>query len=219
MAILDVLNIKGEKVSEIEFEDELFCIPIKKEILHEVVVMQLANRRAGTACVKNRSDVSGSGRKLYRQKGTGNARAGDIKSPLRVGGGVIFGPKPRDYSYKVPKKVRRKALQMAISDKIKDNRLIVIDNFDLPEIKTKRFAEVMQTLNIEKGLLVTDKPLSILELSARNIPGVKLIRSEGLNVYDILNHRHLIMLQASIEQIRKRLTVENTEARKMEKGI
>jgi large subunit ribosomal protein L4 len=205
MAILDVINIKGEKVSEIELDEQLFCVPVKKEILHEVVVMQLANKRAGTACVKNRSDVSGSGRKLYRQKGTGNARAGDVKSPLRVGGGVIFGPKPRSYSYKVPKKVRRKALQMAISDKIQDKRLIILDNFDLPDIKTKRFVEVMRKLDVKKGLIVTDKPMQELELSSRNVSGIKLMRSEGLNVYDILNHRHLIMLQPSIDQIRKRL--------------
>lgn len=209
MAVVDILNMMGDKVSEIDLDDSIFDVPVKPSVLHEVVRMQLAKRRLGTAAVKRRSDVKGSGRKLYRQKGTGNARPGDIKSPLRRGGGVVFGPDPRSYSYKVPKKVRRKALKMALTDKLQGNQLLVLDNFDLEEIKTKNFVGVMNNLNVDKALIVTDRPLRNLELSSKNVQGVKVLRTEGLNVYDILNHKQLILLKSSVEQINERLTVSN----------
>ena len=137
MAVVEVKNIKGEKVSEIELTDSIFNVPVKKSVLHEIVCMQLASRRQGTASVKNRSDVAGSTKKLFRQKGTGRARRGDIKSPLLRGGGVIFGPHPRSYAFSPPKKVRRLALKMALSSKLQGNMIIVIDGFDLDQIKTK----------------------------------------------------------------------------------
>ena len=207
MIVADVLNIQGNKVSSIELEDSIFNVPVKNHILHEVVRMQLANRRSGTASIKNRSDVKGSGRKLYRQKGTGNARPGDIKSPLRRVGGVIFGPKPRSYQYKVPKKVRKQALCMSLSNKVQEKNFIIVDNFDLPEIKTSLFVNALNSLNleVEPVLIVTDQPNLNLELSSRNIGSTKLLKTEGLNVYDILKYKKLVVVESAIDKICKRL--------------
>ncbi len=205
MAVVDVLNSKGEKVSQLNLEDIIFDIPVKSNVLHEVVTMQLASRRSGSASVKHRSDVKGSGRKLFRQKGTGRARRGDIKSPLLRGGGSVFGPDPRSYFYKVPKKVRRLALKMALSTKLRENELIVLDRFELEQIKTKGFWEVLNALKIKNVLIVTDKRNENLELSSRNVPEVKVLRCEGLNVYDILKYKNLILLESSIKGIEKRL--------------
>ena len=187
MPVIDVQNIKGKQISQVELADDVFSIPVKSSVLHEVVTMQLANRRSGTAAVKHRSDVRGSGKKLFRQKGTGRARRGNIKSPLLRGGGVVFGPDHRDYSYKPPKKVRKLALKMALSSKLRENELVVLDQFELDEIKTKIVVDVLKTLKLNNALIVTEKHNDHLELSARNLPDVKVIRSEGLNVYDILN--------------------------------
>lgn len=205
MAVVDVLNSTGEKVSQIDLSDNIFNVPIKSSVLHEVVTMQLANKRSGTAAVKHRSDVKGSGRKLFRQKGTGRARRGNIKSPLLRGGGSVFGPDPRSYSYKVPKKVRRLALKMALSSKLKEDSLVVLDRFELEQIKTKKFLEVLNALNVENALIVTEKKDDILELSSRNIPDVKVLRCEGLNVYDILKCKNLVLLESSIKGIEGRL--------------
>ncbi|NVM57036.1 MAG: 50S ribosomal protein L4 [Desulfobacterales bacterium] len=205
MAVADVYNMEGEKVSEIDLVDEIFNVPVKQHVLHEVVTMQLANRRAGTAATKGRSDVRGGGRKPYRQKGTGRARAGSRRSPLWRGGGVIFGPSLRSYIYKVPKKVRRQALKMALTSKLQDKALIVVDRLDLETVKTKRFIDVMAALKTMEALVVTDRKLKNLELSSRNVPRVKVLRTEGLNVYDILRFKHLILLQPSVRQIEGRL--------------
>nr|HID59250.1 50S ribosomal protein L4 [Desulfobacterales bacterium] len=205
MAVVDVYNVKGEKVSQVDLVEEIFNVPIKVHVLHEVVTMQLANRRSGSASTKGRSEVSGGGRKPYRQKGTGRARAGSIRSPVWRGGGVVFGPTPRSYAYKVPKKVRRQALKMALTSKLQENCLIVIDQFDLEEIKTKRFLDVMNALNTDDALIVEDRKIETLELSSRNVPSVKVLRTEGLNVYDILKFKNLILIEPSIRQIEKRL--------------
>ena len=140
MAVVDVINSKGKKVSQVDLNDEIFNVPVKKNVLHDVVTMQLANRRAGTASTKHRSDVTGSGRKLFRQKGTGRARRGNAKSNLLRGGGVAFGPKPKSWAYKVPKKVRKLALKMALSSKFKDDDILILDTFELDQIKTKAFS-------------------------------------------------------------------------------
>jgi large subunit ribosomal protein L4 len=206
MAVVDVINTAGEKVSQVELADELFNVPVKGSVLHDVVCMQLANRRSGTASVKNRSDVSGSTRKLYRQKGTGRARRGDIKSPLLRGGGVVFGPKPKSWGYKVPKKVRKLALKMALSSKLQSDELKVLDKFEMERVKTKDFAGVIRILKAENALFVVDQKDERLELSSRNLPQVKVIRSEGLNVYDILKYKRLVLLQASIKGIEERLS-------------
>lgn len=205
MPVIDVQNIKGKQISQVELADDVFGIPVKPSVLHEVVTMQLTNRRAGNAAVKHRSDIRGSGKKLYRQKGTGRARRGDIKSPLLRGGGVVFGPDKRNFSYKVPKKVRKLALKMALSSKLLENELVVLDQFELDEIKTKKFSEVLKTLKLDSALIVTEKQNDNLELSARNVPDVKVLRSEGLNVYDILKYRMLVMLEPAAKNIEGRL--------------
>jgi large subunit ribosomal protein L4 len=205
MAVVDVLNSAGEKVTEVNLADDVFNVPVKSNVLHEVVKMQLASRRAGSAAVKHRSDVSGSRRKLFRQKGTGRARRGDIKSPLLRGGGVVFGPDPRSYGYRVPKKVRRLALKMALSTKFQENNLVVLDRLELDQIKTKRFLEVVNALKVKNALIITNKKDEKLEFSSRNVPDVKVMRCEGLNVYDILKYENLVLLESSISDIERRL--------------
>lgn len=205
MAVVDVLNINAEKVSEVELPDHIFNTPVKTSVLYEVVKMQLAGKRSGTAMVKNRSDVKGSRKKLFRQKGTGRARRGNITSPLLRGGGVVFGPHPRSYAYKVPKKVRRLALKMALSSKLQDQQIMILDQCQLEAIKTKSFMETLKSLNIRNGLFITDAENRNLELSARNVQAVKVLRSEGLNVYDILKYERLVILAPSLKQIEGRL--------------
>jgi large subunit ribosomal protein L4 len=205
MAVANVINSKAQKVSQIDLVDAIFNIPVNGNILHEVVTMQLASRRSGSASVKHRSDVKGSGRKLFRQKGTGRARRGDIKSPLLRGGGSVFGPDPRSYAYKVPKKVRRLALKMALSSKLKQENLVVLDEFGLDTIKTREFVKVMKALNTKNALIITEKKNETLELSARNVPNIKVLRVEGLNVYDILKYENVVLLESSIKSIEGRL--------------
>ncbi|MFO7838139.1 MAG: 50S ribosomal protein L4, partial [Desulfosalsimonadaceae bacterium] len=203
--VVEVKDIEGGKVTEVELPDSIFNVSVKKCVLHDAARMQMSARRRGTASVKRRSDVKGSGSKMFRQKGTGRARRGDIKSQILRGGGVAFGPEPRSYGFKLPKKVRRLALKMAISSKLQAESLVVLDGFELQEIKTKTVARAIAALNLEKPLIVVDKEDRELELSARNIPGVKVLRVEGLNVYDILNHEHLVLLEPSIKLIEGRL--------------
>jgi len=205
MGLVDVLNCEGEKVSQRELPDALFDVPIKRSVLHEVVTMQLSCRRAGSASVKHRSDIRGSGRKLFRQKGTGRARRGDIKAPLLRGGGVVFGPDNRSYSYKVPKKKRKLALKMALSSKLKNHKIIVLDKFELEKIKTKAFIKVINTLDVNNALIVTEKKNENLDLSSRNVPDIKVMRTEGINVYDILKYKYLVLLESSINEIERRL--------------
>lgn len=205
MPVLDVQNIKGKPISQVDLADDVFSVPVKSSVLHEVVTMQLANRRAGTAAVKHRSDVKGSRRKLYRQKGTGRARRGDIKSPLLRGGGVVFGPDGRNYKYQVPKKVKKLALKMALSSKFNQKELVVLDRFELEEIKTQEFVGVLNTLNLNSALIVTAENNENLELSSRNIRNVKVLRSEGLNVYDILKYQTLVLLEPAVKNIEGRL--------------
>lgn len=205
MAVVEVRNIAGDRVSERELADEIFNVPVKKSVLHEIVRMQRAARRSGTAKVKRRSDVAGSTAKLFRQKGTGRARAGDIKSPLRRGGGVTFGPEPRSYAFKIPKKKRRLALKMALSSKLMDKELIVVDKIELEEIKTRAMVDIIKGLDMKKPLIIIPAKDEKLELSARNIPGIKILYVAGLNVYDILDHHSLVLLEGSIEGIEGRL--------------
>ncbi len=207
MAAVDVLNKSGEKVFVTNLPDEIFSISVKKSVLHDVVKMQLAGRREGTAIVKGRSDVSGSTRKLYRQKGTGNARSGDIKSPVRRGGGVIFGPSRRSFAYKLPKKVRALGLKMALSSKLANNELFVIDDFGLDRVKTKDFSLIIDTLNLKNILIIADEEDRNLLLSSRNIPKVKILKTGGLNVYDILKYKNLLIKESSIKRIEERFNI------------
>lgn len=205
MATVDVINIEGNKVSQAELSDAIFDVAVKKSVMHQVVMAQLAKRRSGNAKVKNRHDVAGSTRKLYKQKGTGRARRGDIKSPLMRGGGVIFGPHPRSYEQKVGKKVRRLALKMALTCKLKEAELMVLDSFDLANIKTREFVRTVGALKATNALIVTAEQNTNLELSSRNVPGVKVMRIDGLNVYDILKYEKLVLLQDAIKGIEGRL--------------
>jgi len=205
MAVVDVVNIAGDVVSQTELNDSIFNVPVKKSVLHQVVTAQLAAKRAGSASVKHRSDVRGSRHKLYRQKGTGRARKGDIKSPILRGGGVVFGPDPRDFSKKVLKKVRKMALKMALTCKVQEQQLVVVDKIDLEEIKTKVFAGIIKGLNAEKVLIITGEKNERLALSSRNVPGVKILQTPGMNVYDILKYPKLVLVQPAIEGIEGRL--------------
>lgn len=206
MAAVDVINSAGKKVSEIQLSDEIFSTPVKISVLHQVVRSQLVAKREGTAACKNRGTVSGSTRKLFRQKGTGNARAGSIKSPLRKGGGIIFGPVPRSYEIKVPKKVRKLALRMALSSKLEDKQLFVIDGFNLETVKTKSFSAILNALSLSNLLIVSDADDTNLALSSRNVPGVKVIKTEGLNVYDILRFKNLLLVESTVKNIEGRLS-------------
>ncbi len=205
MAVIDVYNLQKEKTSQVELRDDVFQAPIKKHILHEVVVAQLARRRLGNASTKTRSEVRGSSKKIFRQKGTGRARAGTEASPTRRGGGIALGPKPRKYGRKVQKKVRKTALCMALTDKFANDQLVVLEDLKLAEIKTKKFVDVMDTFDVKKALIVTEEKNENLEKSSRNVPWVKVMRHEGLNVYDILTFDHLILEQSAISKIEEAL--------------
>lgn len=205
MAVCDVLNTQAEKVGEVALSDALFNVEIKTGILHEVVCMQRANRRSGNACTKTRGEVSGGGAKPWRQKGTGRARAGSRTSPIWRGGGTVFGPKPRDYSYSMPKKVRKLALKMALSARNQEGNLVIVDSFELPEIKTKDFVGVMKNFQFDNCLIITSDIDDTITLSSRNAVGYKVLPVAGLNVYDILKHSKLMLIQSSLAKIEERL--------------
>lgn len=205
MTVTEIYNVDNVKVGDIELNDNLFAVPVNPHIIHEIVRMQRAARRAGTACTKTRTEVRGGGKKPWKQKGTGRARSGSRTSPLWRGGGVVFGPKPRDYSFKLPKKVKKLGIRMALSSRYSDNLVLVLDDFKFEEIKTKRFIGVMNTLNIENALIVVPERDDYLERSSRNVQGFKVIPTAGLNVYDILLHKHIVLLQPCIGQLEERL--------------
>lgn len=206
MAVVDVINVSGDVVSQAELDDTIFSVPVKKSVLHQVVTAQLAAKRSGSASVKRRSDVKGSRHKLYRQKGTGRARKGDIKSPVLRGGGVVFGPDPKDFSKKILKKVRKLALKMALSAKVQAEQLVVVDKIEMDGVKTKTFASIMKGLGAEKLLIITSEKNETMALSSRNIPGVKILQTQGMNVYDILKYPKLVILEPAIEGIEGRLS-------------
>lgn len=205
MSTVNIVNKSNENVGELELNDAVFNREVKEYILHEVVRMQRAARRAGTACTKTRVEVSGGGRKPWRQKGTGRARAGTRTSPIWRGGGVSFGPKPRDYSFKVNRKVRKQAVAMALSARFQEGNLIVVDDLTMDNIKTKDFVGIMANLGVENGLIVSDKGNDNLIKSSRNVKGFKVLPPEGVNVYDVLLHHKLILVKPSIASIEERL--------------
>lgn len=205
MAVIDVYNLEGEKISQIELDGDIFDVPIKKHVLHQVMVGQLLNRRSRTASTKTRSEVKGSRSKLWRQKGTGRARAGAASSPTRRGGGVTFGPIPMKKRFKVPKKVRKAALRMALTDKAQSNRLVVVGDFNLAEIKTSNFIQVMKNFEVNKALIITEDKNENLEKSSKNVPWVKVMRYQGINVSDILKYDHLFLVQSAIMKVEEAL--------------
>ena len=205
MAVADVFDIEKKKVSQVDLNDAVFGAEVNEAIIYDVVKMQLASRRSGTASTKTRSDVSGGGKKPWRQKGTGRARAGTTRSPIWRGGGIVFGPHPRDYSYNIPKKVRKKAIISALSMKFKDNKMLILKDFPMEKISTRIFKGIFDLFSLKKALFILDDNNEVLLKSSRNIKNVKMIRSEGINVYDILNHEHLIFLEPSVKKIEEAL--------------
>jgi large subunit ribosomal protein L4 len=201
MATLAVYDIGNQKVSDMELDDRIFDAEIKPSLFHEVVRKRLASERTGTAATKNKALVRGGGAKPWRQKGTGRARAGSRRSPLWRGGGTIFGPMPKDYSYSLPKKVRRAALRAALSLKRKEGKLILLSDFPLEGIKTRHVLDVLRRFEVEDALIVTDEKRHLLERSAQNIPKIQVLRYEGLNVHDILKHDHLILLSPAVPRL------------------
>ena len=201
MANVSVYNIEGKEVGSIELNAAVFGVEVNDHLVHMAVVNQLANNRQGTQSAKTRSEVSGGGRKPWRQKGTGHARQGSTRSPQWTGGGVVFAPKPRDYSFKMNKKEKRIALLSALSSKVADNKIVVLDAFNLDEVKTKKFAEVMSNLKVDKALVVIEGENKNVVLSGRNIPTVKVSATNEINTYDVLKYETLVVTKAAVEKL------------------
>jgi len=202
MPKVTVYNLERESVGELELDEDVFADEINENLFYEVVKAQLASRRKGTHKVKNRAEIRGTGAKMYRQKGTGRARHGDEKAPQFRGGGRAFGTKPKDYSYKPPRRMRKGALRSALSLKLKEGRLLVVDSFELPEIKTKNLAKVLDALEVPKSSIIVDgTDNQNLRLSARNLAKHQYLPPEGLNVYDVLRHEHLILTKGAIDAL------------------
>lgn len=197
-----VYNMEGVQIGDIELNDAIFGVQVNEALMHQAVLSHLANRRQGTAAAKSRGMVRGGGRKPWRQKGTGRARVGSIRSPLWVGGGVVFGPQPRDYSISMPKKARRMALKSALSAKVRDGELIVLDQLKIDEPKTKLMVKVLKALNADSKPLVVIRDWDVnIELATRNIPRAMLLKSTGLNVYDVLNHDRVIFTKDALTRL------------------
>ena len=204
MANVSVYNMEGNEVGKMDLSDAVFGVKVNEHLVHMAVVAQLANKRQGTQKAKTRAEVSGGGRKPWRQKGTGHARQGSTRAPQWTGGGVVFAPVPRDYSFKINKKEKRAALKSALTSKVQENKLIVVDELKLDEIKTKRFAAVLKNLNVEKALVVIDDNDQNVVLSARNIPTVKVAQTNSINVFDILKYSTVVVTKdavATIEEV------------------
>ena len=199
MAKVAVYNMAGNEVESIELNDAIFGVEVNEHLVHMAVLQQLANNRQGTQKAKTRSEVSGGGKKPYRQKGTGHARQGSTRAPQWTGGGVVFAPKPRDYSFKLNKKERRAALKSALTSKVVDNKIVVLDTFKMDEVKTKKFQAVMDALKVSKALVVVED--NNVVLSARNIPTVKTASTSTINVYDILKYDTLVLTQDAVAAI------------------
>jgi len=206
MPTAGVYDIQKNKVSDIELSESVFGAPVNEDVIYQVVRMQMAAGRSGTASTKGRSEVSGGGKKPWKQKGTGRARAGHSRSPIWRKGGVVFGPKPRSYAFSVPKKVRRLALVSALSMKFNEDRMTILRDFPMEEIKTKKFKQVMDVFGFRKALFVIDGDNQFLLKSSRNLPDVKMIRSEGVNVYDLLKYDHVVFLEPAVNKIEGVLT-------------
>ena len=201
MANVSVYNIEGKEVGKIDLSDAVFGVEVNEHLVHMAVVNQLANNRQGTQKAKTRSEVSGGGRKPWRQKGTGHARQGSTRSPQWTGGGVVFAPVPRDYSFKMNKKEKRAALKSALTSRVEENKFIVVDEMKFDEIKTKKFQTVLNNLNVNKALVVLEEGDKNAEISAKNIPDVKTARVNTINVYDILKYNTVIATKAVVAAI------------------
>jgi large subunit ribosomal protein L4 len=205
MAKVSVYNLQKKSVGELELSDEVFGVEVNEALIYDVLKAQLASRRAGTAKTKTRPEVSGSTRKLYRQKGTGAARHGAIRAAQYVGGGRVHGPQPRDYSYRPPRKMRAGALVSALSLKLKQGQLLIVDTFELAEIKTKNLAAILNVLEAKNSLIVDAKANEKLRISTRNIPKSHFLPPEGVNLYDVLRHENLILTKEAATELQNRL--------------
>ena len=201
MANVSVYNIEGKEVGTIDLNDAVFGVEVNEHLVHMAVVSQLANKRQGTQKAKTRSEVSGGGRKPWRQKGTGHARQGSTRSPQWTGGGLVFAPTPRDYSFKLNKKERRAALKSALTSRVEEKKFIVVDEINFDEIKTKKFQDVLNNLSVSKALVVLEDGNKNAELSARNIADVKTAKTNTINVYDILKYNTVIATKAAVQAI------------------
>ena len=201
MANVAVYNMEGKEVGKLDLNDAIFGVEVNEHLVHMAVLQQLANNRQGTQKAKTRSEVRGGGRKPWRQKGTGHARQGSTRAPQWTGGGVVFAPVPRDYSFKINKKEKRAALKSALSSRVQENKLIVVDELKLDEIKTKKLAEVLKNLNVEKALVVINDNDQNIVMSARNIPTVKVAQTNTINVFDILKYSNVVVTKAAVATI------------------
>lgn len=201
MPRVTVYDMEGKQVGEMELSEQVFGAPVNEPVLHQAIVRQLAARRRGTAATKTRGLVSGGGRKPWRQKGTGRARAGSSRSPLWRHGGTVFGPQPRNYGFSMPRKMRRLALRAALSAKLRDQELIVVDRLDFPEPKTKEMVRVLHNLGVDRKALVVTLENANVQKSARNIPGITPLAANGLNVYDIMAHDKLVMTRDAVARM------------------
>lgn len=202
MPKVPLYNMSGAQVGELELNDSVFGIEPNEAVLYDFVKMQMANKRVGTASTKTRGEISGGGRKPWRQKGTGRARVGSTRNPVWTGGGIVFGPLPRDYSYRLPRKVRRLAMRSALSSKVKDQSIIVVDALNFDEPKTRLMVETLKSLNAgKKTLLVTADGDGNVTKSARNIPGVKPLKADFINVYDLLHYDTLLITKDAVARV------------------
>lgn len=201
MANVKVFNMSGSEVGSIELNDSIFAVEVNTHVMHQAVVQYLANKRQGTQSALTRAEVRGGGRKPWRQKGTGRARQGSTRSPQWTGGGVVFAPKPRDYSFKLNKKVKRLALKSALTTKVNDGKFVVVDEINLPEMKTKKMVKVLNNLNVNKSLVVLEDANEKAVVAARNIPTVKTASVSTINVYDILKYDSVVVTKAAVEKI------------------
>ena len=204
MPKVKVHNLSGKAVGEIELSDTVFDATVNEAVLYDVLKAQLASKRKGAASAQTRAEVSATSRKMYKQKGTGNARHGSRRAPIFVGGGTVHGPKPRDFGYRPPRKMRLGALKGALSLKLREGKLQVVDNFELAEIKTKKLVEVLGKLKVDKGALIVDGDNDKLRLSARNLQNHSVLPPEGVNLYDLLRHEHLVLTQTAVEALEAR---------------
>lgn len=196
-----VYNINGEQIGEMELSDNVFGVEVNVPVMHEAVLNYLANQRQGTHSTKRRGEVRGGGIKPWRQKGTGRARQGSIRAPQWIKGGVVFGPKPRDYSYNIPKKVKRLALKSALSSKVRDNEIIVIDDINIDEPKTKKVVDMLKKFNVKNALIVIPEGKENVVLSSRNIPNVKAVFANSLNTYDVLKYDRFIITKDAVNKV------------------
>ncbi len=208
MLSLDIIDINRNVVGKTELKEEIFDVKVKEHLIHQVVVMQMTNRRQGTSSTKNRAMVRGGGIKPWRQKGTGRARAGSIRSPLWRGGGIIFGPTPKSYNYKLPKKVRRSALKSALTQKVKEGGFLIVDKIELEEPRTKEMISILRNLKVKgRVLFILSEENSNIELSVRNIPYVNVLKFAGLNVYDLILCNTVICTEATLRGIEEVLSI------------